>query len=1136
MIESIQSSVQPSASLANSFPMDETWLHALSEGVLVVAADWQDIFLANAAARKMLTGDDGSMALPEELKSHNNGFACFDISQNHPAQPRRIEARLQPVAWHGKSAYLVTLTDRTPQIDAEEARRSLQTLKDNLPGMVYHCMNDENWTMTDLSGRARELTGYSTEDLLRNRRVAYADLILPEDRAYVWDTVQQGVAQHRPFEMTYRIRTAGGQIKWVWEHGCGRFGPEGELLALEGFITDVTERKAVEDAQRNSELRIREWMNSVRLAAITLNPQGMVGFCNDYFLEITGYHRDEVVGRNWFDEFIPADAGVAPRDIFLQAMLTGHVPERYEHTVRTRGGGTRLIAWNNALLRDALGQISAIASIGEDVTERKWVEQAQIAVYRISQMTNTATRLDELYRKIHQTVSELMPAHNFYIALYDPDHDLLSYPYFVDEKDSPPSPEPPGRGLTAYILRTGQPLLATPEIFEILRETHEVESVGSTSLDWLGVPLKIENHIIGAMVIQSYEGGTRYTHRHMQIMRFMSDQVASVIERKRAEEALRSSQATNRAVIESSTDAILLETLDGHVLDCNSAACSLYGYPREELVGMHISRLVPPQRLERILIANQQMVPEKSMVRESMGVRSDGSRFPSEVSTRLTRIRGEECLVTFVRDITERKNDEAALLASEAKFRGLAQSSTTGIFIHRGGNYLYVNPMWEKLTGYSEAELKQMSYLDLLTPEERPHAERRIKARLRNEPVEGRVEVKIIERSGRERWLEVGTGLLEYEGLPTVVGTAIDITDRKLYERELEVVGQVSAAVRTAMTRPQILSGILEQVSNLLSPGVAAAILRNPSSGELVVEQVVEESSQLAGRVLPPGRGVSLHVIETGQVYFNNNAHNDPLFAFPELLDRIQALVGIPITIEGHTIGALVVGLLRPFMDEEIRLLTAIGDIISSALHRAQLYDRTLQHATELSLAYEETIEGWARALELRDKETQGHTRRVATLTLLLAESMGIPSEQYVNIRRGALLHDIGKMGISDSILLKPGPLSDEEREIMCRHPRMAYELLADIAYLRDSLDIPYAHHERWDGHGYPRRLSGEEIPLAARIFAVVDVWDALTSDRPYRPAWTREAAKEYIRNESGRHFDPAVVTHFLELFRRGEV
>ncbi|MDD3699878.1 MAG: HD-GYP domain-containing protein, partial [Atribacterota bacterium] len=181
-------------------------------------------------------------------------------------------------------------------------------------------------------------------------------------------------------------------------------------------------------------------------------------------------------------------------------------------------------------------------------------------------------------------------------------------------------------------------------------------------------------------------------------------------------------------------------------------------------------------------------------------------------------------------------------------------------------------------------------------------------------------------------------------------------------------------------------------------------------------------------------------------------------------------------------------------------------------------------------LAYDTTIEGWAQALELRDRETEGHTRRVADLTVKLAQALGVKSEDLIHIRRGALLHDIGKMGIPDRILLKPGPLTPEEWEIMKKHPVYAWELLSPIKYLRPALDIPYYHHERWDGTGYPRGLKGEEIPLSARIFAVVDVWDALTSDRPYRPAWSQEKALQYIKEQSGHHFDPRVVEKFLGL------
>jgi HD-GYP domain-containing protein (c-di-GMP phosphodiesterase class II) len=191
---------------------------------------------------------------------------------------------------------------------------------------------------------------------------------------------------------------------------------------------------------------------------------------------------------------------------------------------------------------------------------------------------------------------------------------------------------------------------------------------------------------------------------------------------------------------------------------------------------------------------------------------------------------------------------------------------------------------------------------------------------------------------------------------------------------------------------------------------------------------------------------------------------------------------------------------------------------------------RCRRSSTQLALAYDATIEGWSRAMDLRDKETEGHTRRVTELTVLLARAHGSSEEEIVHLRRGALLHDIGKMGVPDAILLKPGPLTDAEWAIMRRHPVLAYEMLLPIVYLRPALDIPYNHHEKWDGTGYPRGLKGEAIPLAARIFAVADVWDALRSDRPYRSAWPETRVREHIRALSGTHFDPRVVNAFLRI------
>lgn len=190
---------------------------------------------------------------------------------------------------------------------------------------------------------------------------------------------------------------------------------------------------------------------------------------------------------------------------------------------------------------------------------------------------------------------------------------------------------------------------------------------------------------------------------------------------------------------------------------------------------------------------------------------------------------------------------------------------------------------------------------------------------------------------------------------------------------------------------------------------------------------------------------------------------------------------------------------------------------------------RLKESEMELSQAYDSTLDGWARAVEMRDRSTENHTRRVVSLAEKLAHILQVPKEGILNLRRGALLHDIGKLAVPDSILNKPGPLTEEEMAVMRKHPQHAYDVLSKINFLRDVLDIPYCHHERWDGTGYPRGLRGEEIPLAARIFSVVDVWDALLSDRSYRKAWSEEATLAYLKQEAGCHFDPSIVQAFLD-------
>ncbi len=246
----------------------------------------------------------------------------------------------------------------------------------------------------------------------------------------------------------------------------------------------------------------------------------------------------------------------------------------------------------------------------------------------------------------------------------------------------------------------------------------------------------------------------------------------------------------------------------------------------------------------------------------------------------------------------------------------------------------------------------------------------------------------------------------------------------------------------------------------------------------------------------------------------------------------IRSYAAAPIQVKGRIIGFL--NLNSPtagfYQSRQSNRLLAFADQAGIAIENARLLQQLQESNRELVKTYDITLQGWSKALELRDYETEGHSQRVVAMTLKIAAGMGIEEPGLTYIRYGVLLHDIGKIGIPDSILFKPGPLTDEEWKIMRMHPQYALDILASIPYLAPSIDIPYNHHERWDGTGYPRGLMGEEIPLAARIFAIVDVWDGLRQSRPYHASWSVDEAIRYIKAESGKQFDPAVVELFLQL------
>jgi len=449
------------------------------------------------------------------------------------------------------------------------------------------------------------------------------------------------------------------------------------------------------------------------------------------------------------------------------------------------------------------------------------------------------------------------------------------------------------------------------------------------------------------------------------------------------------------------------------------------------------------------------------------------------------------------------------------------------------------------LTGYQADDLIMnhlTAYGDLIYPDDREMVWINIQnAFIQRKSFE--LVYRIHTRSRQVKWVrELGASSFGENGSRQLLeGFISDITDWKMAEeqiqrqvRRFQALRAIDTAISAGPDLQFILGVLLEQIMSQLNVDAVAILLHQPGTHELEYE--ANRGFRTDGfhhSKLPMGKGFAGRAAQTRKTIHipdlavMNEDVNQPL---PIEAEGFKVYYGVPLIAKGQVKGVLEVFLrtARPIDQDRLEFLEALAGQAAIAVDNSSLFEQLQDSNTELSIAYDATLEGWAKALELRDRETVGHAHRVIEMTLRVADRLGIRGESLQHIRRGALLHDIGKMGIPDSILLKPGPLTPAEWEIMRQHPAHAYEMLKTIDYLEPALEIPYCHHEKWNGNGYPRGLKGKNIPISARIFAVVDVWDALTSDRPYRFAWPEHLALEYIQMEAGKHFDPQVVNAFF--------
>ena len=613
--------------------------------------------------------------------------------------------------------------------------------------------------------------------------------------------------------------------------------------------------------------------------------------------------------------------------------------------------------------------------------------------------------------------------------------------------------------------------------------------------------------------------------------------------RRQVEAALQESEARYQNLFEASNDAILLGTPEGQILGANPAACHIFGRTEAELKALGRAAILDSSD-PRVEAAFQDRARTGSFTSELTLIRKDGSTFPAEISSSLYRDReGHPRTSMIIRDIRERKQADRALRESEARFSTVFQSSPIGISITRiaDGCYIDVNREYEKISGYSRDELigKTTSQLYMwVNPKDRERLLSELDARGRMTDYETQSRRK----SGEVRNTLISAELIELAGERCILSLTRDITEGKRAEAKIErqyqhlaSLSAIDSVITSSFDLNLTLDIFLERVLSQLQVDAAAVLLLRPGLNSLEFA---------AGRGFR-GSGINRLRLRFGEDIAGRAARLRKLISIPDLSHQekpsggaelpaeegFRSVHATPLIAKGEVKGVLEVFQRAPlFPDAEwLEFFDMLARQAAIAIDNAVLFESLQRSNNDLALAYDETIEGWSRALDLRDHETEGHTQRVTDLTVELARLVGMTEAEIAHVRYGALLHDIGKMGVPDSILLKPDRLTDEEMATMRRHPVYAFELLSSIGYLRPALDIPHYHHEKWDGSGYPDGLSGTAIPLAARLFAVIDVWDALGSDRPYRSRWPEAKIIDHLQASSGSHFDPQMVRVFLD-------
>jgi PAS domain S-box-containing protein len=940
---------------------------------------------------------------------------------------------------------------------------------------------------------------------------------------------------------------------------------------------------------RESEERFRSLYENATVGMYRTSPDGQILMANPALVRMLGYSSFEELAQHDLNKegFEP---GYSRRDFQKQIEQEGEL-YGIESDWKRKDGSLIFVRESAKAIREQNGKVIYYEGTVEDISERHQAKidlQESEAHYRglfenspISlweeDFSAVKTRLEVLKKQGISDIRSYLESHPKEVAhctslirVLDVNKATLKLFHTNNKAD---------------LLKPWSNILS-PQILYEFREELTIIAEGKINFNWETKSQTVTGKTIDINLSWSVAPG------HESDLSKVIISMIDITERKLAEEVLQSSEQKYRSLTEQAADGIFQLDRDGRFIYANSKTCEMLGYSQDEITHLtiydtyqvqeiaegkkRVARVNKgnPIRFERLMVARDghtfpveisatrmsndnlqsicRDISERKQVEEKQKILVEEEHSQRIFSEALTKnalslnstLNTEELLDAIIDNIQNVIPFEAVSLIMIEKGYGKIVRSEG--FVEKGLS-AYIDQFRFDFSKYKSFQKVIDSDSYVLIPDTRTdplwiqddEASWKILSSLQTPIKEDEQVIGILTLNSSIPNFYNKEHAQQLMAFTNQVSSAMkntrmfENTQRRM--KRMNAMTLIDQAINSSLDLNVSLEVVLMQTLDQLGADASDILMVNMVSNSLTFAKARGfRTNEITKSNLGLGTGLSGQAVLERRIVSIPDLKSAPESYFRNFLIEKEGFISyycIPLITKGVLKGVMEVHFRRAFeADQEwLEFMEMLAQQTAIAINNAELLNSLQVSNNDLKNAYDTTLQGWVEALDQRDKETEGHSLRVADTTLQLAKLMHVEEKELINIKRGAMLHDIGKMSISDSILNKPGLLSDEEWKVMHRHPEYAFQLLSKTKYLKDALDIPYCHHEKWDGSGYPRGLIGEAIPMTSRIFAIVDVWDALTSDRPYRSAWSQEKALEYIQEQSGKHFDPQVVEVFIK-------